>query len=143
MKVKDSSSACLTRLLDKSGSMGWGLNGPEWKDAPAGKARWDEARTAVAELAPFVCRCDPDGVSLWFFSAGPPQKIPNVKTKEHAMAAFAKHKPGGGTDLAGVLKAAINEHFAKKVPKHETMMIITDGKPDSEPAEIVAAMMRV
>jgi len=39
-------------------------------------------------------------------------------------------QPQGSTNLASVLKAALNDHF--KTGNDETILIITDGKPDSE-----------
>ena len=42
-------------VVDKSGSM-------------AG-SNWREAEKAVAALAPNIVRCDPDGITLYFFSS--------------------------------------------------------------------------
>eukprot|EP01106_Pelomyxa_sp_JSP_P016232 TRINITY_DN5954_c1_g1_i1.p1 TRINITY_DN5954_c1_g1~~TRINITY_DN5954_c1_g1_i1.p1 ORF type:complete len:364 (-),score=147.16 TRINITY_DN5954_c1_g1_i1:50-1087(-) len=134
-----------TLIIDKSGSMAWDPNGPEQKPAAPGKSRWDEAKKAVGCLAPFVCMCDPDGVTVYFFSAGAPAKVDHVKNDAMVTELSKKHVPGGGTDLAGVLKIAFNDHFAKG-GKPETILVITDGKPDSEPAavaEIIGATKRV
>ena len=42
-------------IVDKSGSM-------------AG-SNWEQAEKAVAALAPNITRCDPDGITLYFFSS--------------------------------------------------------------------------
>jgi len=46
--------------------------------------RWREAEKAVAHLAPNICRADPDGVDIWFFSS-PSSNHPmfeNIRTPE-------------------------------------------------------------
>jgi len=107
-------------IVDKSGSM-------------AG-SRWKEAHEAVHVLAPQVCKADPDGICIIFFSGGhhfPKHK--NVKDPRHIERLFDHEKPGGTTNLAGALKEAFNDHFhkAKHNRKASTMLVITDGEPDS------------
>ncbi len=50
-----------TIIVDASGSM--------WSAGSNGKTRWEEAAAAVAHLVPHACRCDPDGISLYFFGS--------------------------------------------------------------------------
>jgi len=99
--------------------------------------RWKDTEKAVKLIAPNVCTCDPDGITLYFFSS--PRditKIDEVKTPSQVEAIFNKHKPSGTTDLAGVLKAAFDEHFAHTGCFNTTILVITDGQPDNENAAI-------
>ncbi|EGC32485.1 hypothetical protein DICPUDRAFT_98865 [Dictyostelium purpureum] len=108
-----------TLIIDKSGSMA----GPLWK----------QAEGAVAKIAPFACGADPDGISLYFFSSPSPRhpKYDNIRDGNMVMGLFARERPNGTTDLYGVLNQAINDHFAKG-NKPETILVITDGIPNSE-----------
>jgi len=49
---------------------------------------------------------------------------------------FNKEKPEGTTNLAGALKEAFHEHHHKSKHgwKPTTILVITDGEPDSRPA---------
>jgi hypothetical protein len=49
--------------------------------------KWEEAAFAVEFLAPKVCKCDPDGISLYFFS-NIFKKYENVSSSEEVMALF-------------------------------------------------------
>jgi len=117
-------------IIDKSGSM-------------AG-SRWKEARDAVKQIAPKVVEADPDGVTLYFFSDGKPAKYENVQTSQQVNDCFERVKPGGSTDLAGVLQAAFDEHFASSrvkagyPPGHAptTILCITDGEPNDKESVI-------
>eukprot|EP01105_Mastigella_eilhardi_P004494 TRINITY_DN159_c0_g1_i2.p1 TRINITY_DN159_c0_g1~~TRINITY_DN159_c0_g1_i2.p1 ORF type:complete len:447 (+),score=66.66 TRINITY_DN159_c0_g1_i2:30-1343(+) len=110
-----------TLIVDKSGSM-------QLDDG--NKNRWDEARKAVEFLAPFICQFDPDGPTVWFFSRPPFHKHPNITNAQQVKELFAENVPDGSTDLAGVLRHALRDHFAKG--SNETMLVITDGSPDCE-----------
>jgi hypothetical protein len=87
-------------IVDKSGSM-------------AG-ARWKEARECVAQLAPHVCKCDPDGITLYFFGSHF-TKYSNVKSSEDVIKYFSKESPGGSTDLAAVLADAVQPGESRKL----------------------------
>ena len=79
------------------------------------KTRWEEACEAVASLAPAICKADPDGVTVWFFSNAF-ECEENVKGFSKFLRVlifldgnrvnqlFKRHSPGGSTDLAGVLR---------------------------------------
>jgi len=106
-------------IIDKSGSM-------------AGSS-WREAEKAVAALAPNITQCDPDGITLYFFSAkGSFPKYSNVKDARTVMDAFKKQSPSGSTCLDGVLRVAFDEHFRKG--GQTTLLVITDGEPDDRRA---------
>ena len=49
--------------------------------------RWKEAKTAVEFLAPLACKCDADGITLYFFSDGY-VKYPNIQSSEHVELLF-------------------------------------------------------
>mmetsp|Transcript_15197 Transcript_15197/g.21217 ORF Transcript_15197/g.21217 Transcript_15197/m.21217 type:complete len:268 (+) Transcript_15197:135-938(+) len=139
-----------TIIVDKSGSMSgsdW-FPFPEDTDVPPSpptlwtrifgssrgeyKRRWEEARKALEYLAPHVCEADPDGAKLFFFSTGRPSKYENITSAARINQLFSSMSPGGGTDLAGVLRQALNEHFQSGKP--ETILVITDGQPNDENA---------
>jgi len=107
-------------IVDKSGSM-------------AG-SRWKEAHEAVHVLAPQICKADPDGVTVFFFAGGSHfPKHKNVKDPRQIERLFDHEKPGGTTNLAGALKEAFHEHFHKSKHRRKatTILVITDGEPDS------------
>lgn len=112
-----------TIIVDKSGSM-------------EGE-RWRQAEEAVKIIAPRVCEIDADGISLYFFSSRF-EKFENVKTGEEVTRHFANNAPSGGTALAEVLQDAVepDNFIVSKSGKHkyrkpETILIVTDGVPDS------------
>eukprot|EP01004_Peranema_trichophorum_P004842 NODE_3738_length_1298_cov_50.483404_g3270_i0.p1 GENE.NODE_3738_length_1298_cov_50.483404_g3270_i0~~NODE_3738_length_1298_cov_50.483404_g3270_i0.p1 ORF type:complete len:390 (+),score=101.33 NODE_3738_length_1298_cov_50.483404_g3270_i0:53-1171(+) len=102
-------------IVDRSGSM-------------AG-SRWTQASNAVSHLAPYVCRCDPDGITLYLFN-NKFVKFDHLRSPHDVERIFRENKPGASTNLAGVLKAAFDEHFAGGKPT--TILVITDGEPDSK-----------
>jgi hypothetical protein len=107
-------------IVDKSGSMAGSL--------------WREAEKAVGILAPNICRCDPDGITLYFFSSkGSYPKYENLRDAGQVAAAFRSQKPGGSTCLHGVLHVAFEEHF-RKGGSPTTILVITDGEPDNKSA---------
>ncbi|EFA82490.1 hypothetical protein PPL_04915 [Heterostelium album PN500] len=108
-----------TLIIDKSGSMSGSL--------------WNQASAAVAKIAPFACQADPDGITVYFFSSPSPRhpKYENIRDGNMVMGLFQREKPSGTTDLHGVLKQAIDDHFIKG-NKPETILVITDGIPNNE-----------
>jgi hypothetical protein len=103
-------------LIDRSASM----NGP----------RWAEAESAVRHLAPYVCKFDPDGITLYFFDHEY-IKVDNVKSAQDVTTLFHTHRPRGSTNLALALHAAFDEHFQGSRGA-TTVLVVTDGAPDSE-----------
>ena len=103
-------------LIDRSGSM----SGP----------RWSEAEAAVRHLAPYVCKFDPDGITLYFFDHEF-IKVEGVKSAQDVTTLFHTHKPRGSTNLALALHAAFEEHFAGSRGA-TTILVVTDGAPDSQ-----------
>ena len=106
------------------------------------KGRWKEAEEACKVLCHHACKCDADGITLYFFSSHsitakletPPfTKYENVATGQDVMKQFESkdNEPHGGTDLVTVLKDA----FISPDGKPLSILVITDGMPD-EPAEV-------
>jgi hypothetical protein len=60
-----------------------------------------QAQAAVTHLVSHATRCDPDGISLYFFS-GTYDKHENMCSADDVMTLFHTHQPGGGTKLAKV-----------------------------------------
>lgn len=118
-------------IMDQSGSM-------------AG-ARWEQAKAAVMQIAPFACQADPDGITLYLFhctSALPPLVFlanvfiasftvyRNIRVADQVRGIFERERPMGTTNLAGVLQCAFQEHFQSG--KYTTILVITDGEPNSK-----------
>ncbi len=93
--------------------------------------RWEQAKKALEYLAPAACKCDPDGITLFFFSTSF-NEIGNVKTSEDVMKHFnnSKNQFRSSTDLAKVLNSALKPDSVPR-KKPETILVITDGEPDN------------
>lgn len=105
------------------------------------QGRWKSAEQAVKILSAAACKCDEDGITLYFFSSHSKtskgefpafHKFDNVKTDKEVMKYFADPKvgPKGGTDLTRVLKDACNIEASKT--KAQSILVITDGSPDDQ-----------
>src|SRR4028118_2350787 len=118
-----------TLIIDKSGSM----SSPEAN----GKSRWDTAQESTLALARKCEQFDPDGITVYLFS-GRFRRYDNV-TASKVGQIFQENDPMGTTDLASVLKDAIDQYFRRKAagqtkPNGETILVITDGEPDDRKA---------
>jgi uncharacterized protein with von Willebrand factor type A (vWA) domain len=105
--------------------------------------KWEQAKAATMKIAPFACQADPDGITLYLFN-GRYARFEHLAQPAQVQAIFSREKPTGTTDLAGVLSAAFAEHFSGSKPT--TILVITDGEPDSQAAtikEIIRAAGRV
>lgn len=119
-----------TLIIDKSGSMGT-------TDCAGGKSRWTAARESTEAVARKVDTLDPDGMTLYVFS-GSHKRYENVKADAVAKC-FGEHEPMGGTNLAGVLEHAFADFKSRKAAgklkeNGETIVVVTDGEPDSAKA---------
>ena len=103
-------------VIDRSGSMS--VHG-----------RWKEAEQAVQKLAPYICKFDPDGVDIFLFDHQF-QKFGGVKSAEEVKGIFSSTGPRGSTDLAQVLNACFEDHFAGDRGA-TSILVVTDGSPDS------------
>jgi hypothetical protein len=121
-----------TLILDKSGSM-------SSVDKPGGRSRWDDAQESTLALARKCEQFDPDGITVYTFSSRF-KRYDNV-TASVVERIFLENDPVGSTNLAGVLKAAMDDYFQRKMaqkakPNGETILVITDGEPDDRKAVI-------
>ncbi len=119
-----------TLIIDKSGSM-------STPDQAGGKSRWFTAQESTLALARKCEQFDPDGITVYLFS-GRFRRFDNV-TADKVAQIFQENDPSGTTDLAGVLKSATDDYFARKAkgetkPSGETILVITDGEPDDRKA---------
>jgi len=109
---------------------------------------WNQAKEAAKKIAPWICQADPDGVTFYLFSSPSPKhaKYEHVKDFSDIETIFTDCKPGGSTDLSGVLNQAFNEHFTKQPVQPTTILIVTDGVPDNQSTvkkEIIDAANRI
>ena len=119
-----------TLIIDKSGSMAT-------PDQKGGKTRWASAQESTFALASKCEQLDPDGITLYVFS-GRFKRYENV-TASKVTQIFQENDPSGTTDLAAVLKHALDSYFQRKSsgqtkPNGETILVITDGEPDDRKA---------
>eukprot|EP01101_Sappina_pedata_P006785 TRINITY_DN346_c0_g1_i2.p2 TRINITY_DN346_c0_g1~~TRINITY_DN346_c0_g1_i2.p2 ORF type:complete len:177 (+),score=59.91 TRINITY_DN346_c0_g1_i2:667-1197(+) len=93
---------------------------------------WIQAKSAVKCIAPFVCKADPDGITMYAFSSRfRLKKFKNIDDPNKIEHIFNKCRPKGSSDLAHVLRSAFKEHF-KTGPSPTTILVITDGKPNNK-----------
>lgn len=119
-----------TLIIDKSGSM-------STPDQVGGKSRWLAAQESTLALARKCEQFDPDGITVYLFS-GRFKRFDNV-TATKVEQIFQENDPSGTTDLAGVLKSATDDYFARKAKGEtkadgEIILVITDGEPDDRKA---------
>jgi hypothetical protein len=119
-----------TLIIDKSGSM-------SIADQVGGKTRWDTAQESTLALARKCEQFDPDGITVYLFS-GRFRRYDNV-TSDKVAQIYMENDPMGRTDLATVLKDALDDYFRRKgagqtKPNGETILVITDGEPDDRKA---------
>ncbi len=119
-----------TLIIDKSGSM----STPE---PPSGRSRWETAQESTLALARKCEQFDPDGITLYLFS-GRFKRFDDVTASKVAQI-FQENDPSGTTNLADVLKHAVDNYFQRKAAGEtkangETILVITDGEPDDRKA---------
>jgi len=125
-----------TLILDRSGSM--------VTHDHHGQPRWDIAKDAMKHMAEQVERLtngSPHGITLWMFSSPPHNKYSGLRKCDEVEKVFEKEKPGGATDLAGVLENAFEDHFTHKEQEH--ILVVTDGEPNSQDAVITALVQNI
>jgi len=123
-----------TIILDRSGSM----NSTDHHH----KSRWTIAKDAVEHMAEQIEKLTQGtahGMTLWMFSSPPHNKYPGLRSCEDVEAAFCKEKPGGSTDLAGVLENVFEDHFSHNEPEH--ILVVTDGEPNTK-EDVIRTLVR-
>jgi hypothetical protein len=119
-----------TLIIDKSGSMAT-------PDQKGGRTRWQSAQESTLALASKCEQFDPDGITVYLFS-GRFKRYENVNAAKVTQI-FQENDPSGSTDLASVLKDAIENYFQRKSagqtkPNGEIILVVTDGEPDDRKA---------
>lgn len=114
-----------TLIIDKSGSM-------STPDRPGGKTRWEAAQESTLALAKTCEQFDPDGITVYLFSSRF-RRYENV-TSDKVAKIYEENEPMGRSNLAEVLKDALENYFNRKQegktkPNGETFLIVTDGEP--------------
>jgi len=126
--VSTKNSCDFVVMIDKSGSM-------------STRGRWQEAQRAVALVTTACCRASPEGITVFFFgSPGSLQKFTNVKSGEQVISLFQKCRPAGTTCLDGALANAFESHFQKPKKLPTSILVITDGEPNSKQAVVKEIM---
>jgi vWA found in TerF C terminus len=121
-----------TLIIDKSGSM-------STKDKPGGSSRWQIMQESALALAHKCEELDPDGITFYLFS-GKFKRYDNV-TAAKVTTIFQENDPSGRTDLASVLKDALDNYFQRKskgqsAANGEMILVVTDGEPDDRKAVV-------
>jgi len=119
-----------TLIIDKSGSM-------STPDQARGRSRWEIAQESTLALARKCEQFDPDGLTVYVFS-GRFKRYDDVTSAKVAQL-FLENDPAGTTNLAGVLKNALDDYFQRKAAgktkvNGETILVVTDGEPDDRKA---------
>lgn len=105
--------------VDKSGSMG------ELDAACDGTTRYAWMQETLMSYVRAATRFDPDGVSLIFFAVRA-ETHPDVATVDQVKDLIVTHRPGGGTNTHLAVKAAWDEHTAKRNVS-TFLLVFTDG----------------
>ncbi len=121
-----------TLIIDKSGSM-------STKDKPGGSSRWQIMQESALALAHKCEELDPDGITFYLFS-GKFKRYDRV-TAAKVTTIFQEDDPSGRTDLASVLKDALDNYFQRKssgqsATNGEMILVVTDGEPDDRKAVV-------
>ena len=95
--------------------------------------RWTDAQKAITFLAPEIVAKDADGVSLYVFS-NTSREYHKVTSEQKVLEVFRKERPGGRTNLTGVLRNAFGDRHAGGDSRADnlTMLVITDGAPNNQ-----------
>lgn len=112
--------------IDKSGSM-------SKADCPNGKTRWQFVQEQAENVARKCEEFDDDGIDVVVF-AGIHKEYTGV-TADKVSQVFAENSPSGTTDTAGVVRMVTNKYFERKAKgnaKPLTLLVFTDGEPDSK-----------
>lgn len=99
---------------------------------------WNQAGIAAAYLSDAAVQVDPDGITLMFFDSQL-TTYENVKSDKDVLSLFKARSPRGSTSLTPALAEALQPDTMGRA---ETVLVITDGAPNSRPGveqEIVKA----
>jgi Mg-chelatase subunit ChlD len=118
-----------TLVIDKSGSM-------EEGDVPNFATRWAAIEETTKSIAAKLHRFDPDGITVCPFGSNF-KRYDNV-TPDTVGKIFKENEPGGSTAMHLVLKDCVDKFKQRKkdgkLKDGETIVVVTDGAPDSPQA---------
>lgn len=126
MTIEDLKKRDFILLVDRSGSM-------ETTDCDGGKSRWETAKEGAEALAAECEKYDENGITVGTFN----KKwtiLENIKAGSKELhEIFAHNSPGGSTNTGGVLAEVLGAYLkGRPDAKPITLIVITDGQPDSE-----------
>ena len=133
-----------TLIIDKSGSMAiTDKDDNKIKNEQAMKTRWELIEESTIALASKCEKLDPDGITVYTFSTNF-KKYTSV-TARKVVDIFENEDPFGNTNMAGVLQAALDDFFQRKMisqtkPNGETILVVTDGKAD-DPITVIRTIV--
>ena len=133
-----------TLIIDKSGSMAiTDKDDNKIKNEQAMKTRWELIEESTIALASKCEKLDPDGITVYTFSTNF-KKYTSV-TARKVVDIFENEDPFGNTNMAGVLQAALDDYFQRKMisqtkPNGETILVVTDGKAD-DPITVIRTIV--
>ncbi len=116
-----------TLIIDQSGSM---------SSVENGMSLWKQAAESTEAVAREIIKRDPDGITLYTFNDRFLRED-NVASSERVKEIFEKNRPGGTTNLSGVLKDALDDYFDRRAKGEmvgktgETILVVTDGCPNN------------
>lgn len=118
-------------IIDRSLSMGRLASSKSIAKADQ-TSRWEWCRRQTIDLTGQTVDALPDGVNVVLFSSSFTEYN---DVRPHVLdSLFSENKPRGKTELAGALKAQLDQHFANRASgntKPLLVAVITDGCPDS------------
>jgi len=114
-------------MIDKSGSMAQGK-----------PTRWAKSAKVVASVTKSCVQHSPEGVAVYFFGTpGLLEVHEGIKEQQNVIDLFtAKKKLAGTTCLEGALQKGFQVHFSKPFSVPTSILVITDGFPNSKSAAI-------
>lgn len=118
---KDLRNYDIVIAIDKSGSM-------SKRDCRGGKSRWQYVQETAGALARKAEEIDNDGITVVLF--GSSVHVSENVTSAKVEQIFSEHEPGGSTDTAAALSAALNTRKDKPL----LIVVLTDGEPDDKQA---------
>ncbi|KAK0540542.1 hypothetical protein OC835_000628 [Tilletia horrida] len=140
-------------IVDDSSSM----NVNELPGGGIGPSRWEEARDALSGVVELARHYDEDGVDIFFLNSD--ASLQGTKDPAAVRALFDSVYPEGPTPTGERLEMLMLEYWEKLdsyadrkrkgtlaagegPPKKVNYIVITDGRPTDEPADVIVACAR-